>query len=449
MTSGSPTRSIVLFAIPLMAGMVLQRCYNVIDAVIVGQFVGIDALAAMGVVGWPTWMVLNIILEYAAGCSIYIAKCFGGNDIEKFKKSVGMSVLAGIAVAAVITLLMQLLTDPILELLDTPASVYGYAETYLRIYCAGAVFSVAYNLVCAFLRAVGNSRIPMVSMAIATVTNIVLDLLFVIVFHMGIAGTAIATVISQLVATLVCLPAIRRNEYFALRKRHWTPDFSIIAASCRLYLPMMLQGLIISMGGLIVQRVINQYDKEFIAGITSAEQIYAFIEVVSIALRSSLSVFVSQNLGAKQYSRIRRGIGVTVLVGLGVSSALSLGVRIFGPDLLRIFISESDPVTAAETLAVAQGQLSVTCFAILTLFQMYTVRTSLQSLGNTVLPMIAGFIQCLTRIAAALYLPLLLGREGLFYNDLCAHLITIVIVTVGLLLQLRKLETGSDRSVPA
>lgn len=219
MTQGRPAKLIFTFAIPLMLGNVCQQLYTVVDTAIVGQALGVNALAALGAADWLNWLVLGVIQGFAQGFSIHMAQRFGANDEEGLNRSIGATISIAAVFSVLLLIVSQATMDPILRAMNTPEEVIGGAFTYLRIMFAGIPIIMAYNVLASILRALGDSRTPLYAMLIASVLNIALDLLFVMVFHWGIAGAVIATVIAQLFAALYCLRAVLRIRIIRLKRR--------------------------------------------------------------------------------------------------------------------------------------------------------------------------------------------------------------------------------------
>ena len=265
MTQGAPARLIFTFAIPLMLGNVCQQLYTVVDTAIVGQALGVNALAALGAADWLNWLVLGVIQGFAQGFSIYMAQRFGADAEEGLNRSIGATISIAAAISVVLLVLSQVTMDPILRAMNTPEEVIGGAFTYLRIMFAGIPIIMAYNVLASILRALGDSRTPLYAMLIASVINIVLDLVFVMVFHWGIAGAVVATVIAQLFAGLYCLRAVLRVHIIKLKKEYFLPDPVMARRLLGLGLPVAAQNMIIAVGGMVVQSVVNRYGVLFVA----------------------------------------------------------------------------------------------------------------------------------------------------------------------------------------
>ena len=269
MTEGEPTRLLVSFALPLMVGNVFQQLYTVIDTAIVGQFVGVKALAALGAADWLNWLVLSVVQGLGQGFSILMAQHFGAKEYRKLSQTVGVSVVLCGGAAVALLAVSQCVLLPVLKLLNTPGDIMGDSTLYLRIIFGGIPVVAAYNLLASILRSMGDSRTPLYAIVIAALVNIALDLLVVVGFHWGIAGAAVATVIAQAVSMVYCYLNVRQISVLGLERSDFRPEPGISATLMRLGAPVALQNAIISVGGMVVQSVVNRYGMLFIAGFTA------------------------------------------------------------------------------------------------------------------------------------------------------------------------------------
>ena len=322
MTSGSPAKLIFSFAIPLMLGNACQQFYAMVDTMVVGRGVGVEALAALGAADWLNWMVLGIVLGFTQGFSILISHNFGANDQNKLKKSIAMSFVLGMIMAVTLTVLALFMAKPILHLLNTPANIINQSLTYLYIVFSGIIVITLYNTFSSILRALGDSRTPLYAMIVAAIINIVLDLLFVMVFKMGVAGAAIATVIAQFFSSVFCFFAIRRISIIQIHKEDFKVDFSVIKRLIQLGTLTAFQNVVISIGGMVVQSVVNGFGFIYVAGFTATNKLYGLLELAATSLGFSMATYAGQNLGAKKYDRIKAGVKAALIMGLGTALIL-------------------------------------------------------------------------------------------------------------------------------
>lgn len=281
MTEGKPLKLILAFSLPLMIGNVFQQLYTVVDTMVVGQALGVGALAALGAADWLNWMILGTIQGFTQGFSIKMSHEFGAGDYKRLRKTVANSLLLALVTSVVLLLFSQFFARPILELLQTPDLIIEDSLSYLRIMFAGIPVVMAYNILASILRALGDGKTPLYAMVVAAVINVILDLIFVLGFHWGIMGAAGATVIAQLCSGLFCLFAILRVEVLAFSKEDFRMDSSLCMYLMKLGLPMAFQNAIIAVGGMIVQFVVNGFGVLFIAGFTATNKLYGILEVAA------------------------------------------------------------------------------------------------------------------------------------------------------------------------
>ena len=417
MTSGNAAKLIFFFALPLMLGNICQQLYTMVDTMIVGQVAGVEALAALGSVDFLMWIVTGISTGITQGFSILISQHYGaGNGVALIK------VIAHIyrlnAITAVLAL-SQLLASAALTGLHTPQNIIGMALLYLRIIFCGIPFTTAYNMFACELRAIGNSKAPLTAMLIASLINIVLDLLFVAVFGWGIAGAAIATIIAQLFSAIYCFAILKQIKLVQLAKSDFEHEAKLDLNLLKLGIPVVFQNIIIGVGGLVVQYVINGYGFLFVAGFTATNKLYGLLEMAAISYGYAIVTYVGQNLGAKQFDRIKSGVRVSLLISLATSIVISVAMFLFGKPILSLFLSgEQQQIEAV--LEIAFHYLSIMAAMLWVLYFLYVYRSALQGLGDTLLPMLSGFAEFLMRIGAALILPIFIGQNGIFFAEIAA-----------------------------
>lgn len=438
MTKGRPAGLIFTFALPLMLGNVFQQLYTVVDTAVVGQFVGVEALASVGAADWPNWMVLGLVTGFAQGFCILISQRFGAGDLEGMRRSVSHTYLMGLILGAVVTLLAHLLARPILTLLDTPENVLPGALLYLRISYSGILVVMVYNVLSSVLRALGDSKSPLYAMIIAALLNIGLDLLFVRVFGWGIAGAAVATLMAQCFSALYCYLVIRRISILKLERADWALDKPTVRHLLYLGAPMAFQNAIIAVGGFAVQYVINGFGFIFIAGFTATNKIYGVLELAAISYGFSMATYAGQNLGAGKLDRIRKGMRAALAMGAVTSAVISVLMLVFGRSILSIFIS-GEPEVTAEVLRVAYTYLSVMAYTLVILYFLHIYRSALQGMGDTVVPMVSGILELVMRIGVALILPRIIGEAGIFAAEPAAWIGADLLLISGYYVRMHKL----------
>lgn len=439
MTQGRPAKLIFTFAIPLMLGNVCQQLYTVVDTAIVGQALGVNALAALGAADWLNWLVLGVIQGFAQGFSIHMAQRFGANDEEGLNRSIGATISIAAVFSVLLLIVSQATMDPILRAMNTPEEVIGGAFTYLRIMFAGIPIIMAYNVLASILRALGDSRTPLYAMLIASVLNIALDLLFVMVFHWGIAGAVIATVIAQLFAALYCLRAVLRIRIIRLKKAYFLPDPVLARRLLGLGLPVAAQNMIIAIGGMVVQSVVNRYGVLFVAGFTATNKLYGILEIAATSFGYAVTTYVGQNLGAGLLGRIRKGMHSATWIALLTSAVITAAVLLLGRFMVALFISGT-PEEVALSTDVAVHYLNIMSICLSVLYMLHIYRSALMGLGDTVMPMASGIVEFVMRIGVALILPGLMGQEGIFYAEVVAWAGAAILLVATYFVRMKKLE---------
>lgn len=419
MTEGKPLGLILKFALPLMLGNVCQQLYTMVDTMIVGNGVGVEALASLGAADWLNWMVLSAITGFAQGFSILVSQHVGARNEAKIRQSVVMSCALSIVLVVVLTLAAHLLCEPVLGLLNTPENVIGGSITYLRVMFSGIFATMAYNLFSAILRAFGDSKTPLIAMVIGSVTNIGLDMLFVYAFGWGIFGAAIATVIAQCLAALFCLLYLLRWPVLKMQRQDLVFDRGVATHLLKLGSPVAFQNAIISVGGLVVQYVVNGFGFLFVAGFTATNKLYGLLELAAVSYGYAVATYAGQNLGAGKIERIREGIRAAIKLFVGTSLVISLMMIFLGKPLVGLFVS-AEATSRLEVIDIAYRYLFMMAIFLSVLFLLHLYRNALQGMGNTLIPMISGLIELVMRIGAALLLPLWLGQNGIYLAEILA-----------------------------
>ena len=421
MTSGRPLGLIVAFALPLMAGSIFQQLYTVVDTMVVGKALGVDALAALGATDWLSWMILGMVQGFTQGFGILMAREFGAKDMASLRRVVGASVTLSALFAGVLLVGAQLMALPMLRLLQTPERVLGNAMLYIRIYFAGIPVVIAYNLLATVLRSLGDSRTPLVAMVLASLTNIGLDLLFVLVFQWGIVGAAVATLIAQVVSSVFCLLRLRKIEFLALGKSDCLLREGLGWRLLGLGWPVALQNGIIALGGLIIQRVVNGYGVTMLAGYTATNKLFGLLELAAISFGYAMLTYAGQNLGAGDLRRIRKGMTAALGAALGISLIISTAMLVLGKNILGLFLS-GDPVEVELAIRSGYRYLSIMALGLPVLYLLHVVRSAVQGMGNTLLPMVSGIGEFVMRTGCVLLLPALLGEDGIYIAEIAAWL---------------------------
>ncbi len=446
MTEGKPSSLIFTFALPLMVGNVFQQLYTVVDTMVVGKALGVGALAALGAADWLNWMMLGIIQGFTQGFAILMAQEFGAGRYDNLRKSIGSSAVLSLISSLELLGAGQLLARPVLNLLQTPPEILPDTLLYLRIMYLGVPIVMAYNLLASILRSLGDGRTPLHAMVVAAVTNIALDLLFVLVFGFGIAGAAVATLIAQLISSLFCLYHIRKIELLSFKASDFRlTDRRLPLRLLMLGFPMAFQNAIISIGGMIVQFVVNGFGVIFIAGFTATNKLYGVLEVAATSYGYSMVTYAGQNLGAGKTDRIRKGVKSAILIALLTSLVITLLMLFAGKTILGWFISGT-PEEFEQTLQIAYYYLAIMSVCLPILYTLHITRSAIQGMGNTVLPLVSGIAEFVMRAVTAIFLPMVIGENGIFYAEIMAWTGATVILVISYFAVIRKMERILVRS---
>lgn len=419
MTTGRPLGLLLRFALPLMLGNTFQLIYTIADSAVVGRLIGVNAFAAVGAAGTIYWLAVNVILGLNQGFGTHIAQKFGEANPEKLKSSFSMTLFLTLVMGAALSVTALLLTRPMLRLLNTPPELLEDAAAYLQILFAGLIVTFFFNSFAAAFRAVGNSRIPFYALILSCILNIALDVLLVLWTDLGVAAVAAATILAQLLSGLFCLYHLRKITAFHLRPRDLKPKLSVLKELLILGGPVGFRDLVIACGGILVQYFINGYGAIFIAGVATAKKMHDLMGIIGGALDGAIATFVAQNYGARDMRRIRRGVRCAFWLMTGSVLLVIVLLLLFGRQVMGLLFT-GDAAQVRAVLQIAEEQLRIFLLFLPGLYYLYLFRSSLQGLGNSVMPMVSGFIEFAVRIAGILILPLFLGKWGVYLPEAVA-----------------------------
>lgn len=419
MTRGKPLSLLVRFALPLMLGNIFQQLYTVVDTAIVGRGVGMDALAALGTVDWLNWMMLGLATGLCQGFGVRVSQKYGEGDLPGMRQAIGQSALLSAMVALLGVVVSQLGLPLFLRILRVPEALSGMATLYIRILFAGFPVMMFFNLCSSVLRAVGDSKTPLLAMVAASITNIALDALAVFVLGWGIGGAAAATVFAQCLAGTICFLRIWRSPILRFTREdtrfHRARSLDLV----RIGLPIGGKNVILSLGGIGLQSIVNGFGTAFIAGYTATNKLYGVLEIAATSYGYALITFAGQNLGAGKLERIRQGTKCAVWVSLATSAVIGSVMIIFGRDIVASFLSGTpDEVEAATKAAYTYLAIMSGCLPVL--YILHVTRSAVQGMGNTVLPMVSGIAEFVMRTGGVLLLPALMGENGIFVAEVMA-----------------------------
>ena len=394
MTTGSPMKNIIKFCLPLMLGNLFQQLYNMADAIIVGKCVGKQALSAVGAVGPLNFLIIGTVIGLCAGFAIPVAQRFGAQDIKSLKKYVANIIYTSVVLAIALTVGAVLCTEPLLNILNTPEEIYEDAYNYIVIIFAGIGVTMLYNLLASIVRSLGDSKTPLYFLLFSSVLNVGLDLLLIEVFDMGVRGAAVATVIAQLVSGILCLIYIRRSfPILHITKDTSKPDFKYILSLLKNGLPMALQFSITALGSVMLQSNINGLGPDVIAAFTIGAKTQLMIVLPAETIGLTMSTYCGQNLGAKKYDRIKKGISRGFLLA-AIYSVLGIFVAKFlGPYLSLLFVESSE----TTVIALAQQYINIGSYFYLILSILFLLRNAIQGLGYSITAMMTGVFELFAR----------------------------------------------------
>ncbi len=427
MTKGSPLKLILTFTLPLLLTNLGQQLYLMADAAIVGQGVGVKALASVGATDWIYCLFLWTVLGLTQGFSTFVSRFFGDKRYEDLNKSIASSILLCALFSLLLTGIGLCTVKPLLSLLNTPADIFDGAALYLTTMICGTPVIMAYNMAASILRAFGDGRSPLIAMVIAAVLNIGLDLLFVFVFHLGIFGAALASVISQLISFLYCLLVLRGFSVLALTKATFRPDFSLIRAMVLFGLPLALEYIVIALGGIVLQSEVNLQGSIFIAGYTATNKIYGLLECSAISVGLAVSTYLAQNYGARKHERFKSGLKLSIVIVLLLSVAVSTLTYLLRYPLLNLFL-KAEEAESAGALDVALRYLTYMVFLLSILYLIHIFRNALQAMQIASWSMISGFAELLARILMSKLMIGVLGADALFLAEPIAWLFALLTV---------------------
>lgn len=420
LTVGSPMKLILGFAFPMFLGLLFQQFYSLVDTMIVGKYLGVDPFAGVGSTGSLNFIVIGFCMGLCSGFSVPISQSFGAKDFPLLRKMVTNSVWLCTFFSVVITTLMLLFCRPVLTWMNTPENIFEYAYIYIFIIFAGIPCTILYNMTAAILRALGDSKSPIIFLAISSAINIGLDLLLIIVFRMGVDGAALATVVSQGVSGVISIIYIKKKfDILAMEKGDWKLERHLAGKLTGVGIPMGLQYSITGIGSVILQTAVNGLGSIYVASMTAGSKINIFLACPFDALGQTMAPYAGQNIGARKLDRVGKGLRAACIIGFIVSGLMVIVVKLFGDQLTMLFLDEKDPVIMQNS---TQFLIIVSAFyCLLTLVN--TVRFTIQGMGFSSLAIIAGVMEMIARGIAGMLLVPAFGYLGACYSSPLAWLL--------------------------
>lgn len=345
LTQGSITKQIILFALPILLSQVFQNLYNSVDSLIVGNFLGTTALAAVTSCADISQLLVGFFTGLSAGAGVLFARYFGMKNYERLHDAISTSLIFSFIIGITMMVVGICIADVLLNIVACPADVYNEAIIYLRVYLVGLLFTSLYNVASGVLRSVGDSRNPFIYLVISSILNIILDILFVVVFKMQVLGVALATIISQLVSViLVYYQLTHAHDVYRIDLRHLKFDSTMLKEVISLGLPAALQSCLISISNLFVQRYVNLFGSSVMAGVGAAKKIDKFVGLIANSLGMSTATFVSQNIGAKRIDRAKKGIRITFVLAFIPVAIIGSLIYIYANRAISLFIDDKDAI---------------------------------------------------------------------------------------------------------
>ncbi|MGF3056392.1 MATE family efflux transporter [Microbacterium sp. YY-01] len=436
LTTGRPWRVILAFAVPLLIGNIVQQLYQFADTIVVGRQLGVTSLAAVGATGSLLFLLLGFAWGLTSGFAIPTAQAFGARDAEAVRRSVASGVILTGACTVILTVGAPLIAGPGLELMQTPPELLPEATIFTQISFLGAGATMFFNYLAAIIRAIGDSRTPLVFLTIACLLNVALVVIMVGPLGWGVAGAALATVISQALSVLMCLEYVRRRmPELHVRRADWRVSRNDLADHLRLGLPMGFQASIIAIGTLTVQVALNRLGSDAVAAYTTASRVDALAVALLQSLGLAVSMYVAQNLGGRRPDRIRRGVVQAVWMAIVTSLVLGALLIAFGTHMVRVFIGEgSDEVVDLAHLMLIINGATYSALGVL-----FVLRGALQGLGEVLVPTVTGVIELVARVVAAIVLGSVIGFFGVALSNPLAWVGAIVLLVPAYLAAHRRL----------
>jgi putative MATE family efflux protein len=424
------------FTIPLLIGNLFQQFYNMADAFIVGRTIGVRALAAVGCTGSIMFFLLGFMWGFTQGTSIIASQRFGAGDYPGVRRSFAVSIVLGVLIALVLTAAGIIFARPLLLLLHTPEDILDDAYRYLIVIFQGIAAAVLFNLVSNIMRAVGDSHTPLVFLVIACLINIILDYLFILVFRTGVEGAAYATVIAQLLSGLLCIPVIMKKlPILRITREDWRFTWSDVSQHLRMAFPMGFQMSIIAIGAIVLQFTLNGLGTMAVAACTAAQKIDMVATMPLNSFGLTMTTYVAQNYGARRVDRIRQGLIRCLIISGGLSILAGIVFFFIGHTLAALFIpGDSEAVSLAHVFL----QINGACYLILSI--LLICRQSLQGLGNSLVPTIAGVMELVMRSFAAVILSRYFGFTGVCFANPLAWLGATVPLVIAVALTMKRLS---------
>lgn len=414
MTQGNPTRLLLWFSLPMLIGNLFQQAYNLVDSVIVGRFVGSAALAAIGATSSVTFLFFSICGGVSSGCGIVTSQVFGAGDTRGTRRAIVNSAYVMLVSSVGMGAAAYVAARWILQLMGTPSDILPDAVLYMRVSCVGVPLVGVYNYVSSMLRALGDSRTPLYYLIFACVMNVALDLLCVCVFHMGVLGAALATIVSQMLAGVGCLlRVLKTNPYFQFRREDFARDGEMIRRSVRIGLPLAMQWSMIAVSTTVLQIFINGFGTAAVAAYTAISRIEQLVHQPYGSLSTALSTYSGQNYGAGRMDRVKDGMKHGMGISLVFTVLMTAFMQLFADGIIGLFVEE------AEVILIGARGLRLTAWFYLALALINMARGVLNGVGDALFAFVNGVVEIITRIGLPMLLILIpgMGVDSIWWTN--------------------------------
>lgn len=426
LTRGNEAKSIFLFSLPMLIGSLFQQLYNTADSIIVGQFIGKDAMAAVSGANPIMFLLTSLLMGITLGFSILVSQYYGSKDMKKVKASIDTTYIFVFISSAVITIIGIIFSETILRLINTPESILEQSKLYLIVIFSGTFFSSGYNSVSAILRGLGDSKTSLYFLIIATILNIILDALFIIVFKMGVEGAALATVIAQGVSFITSIIYLnKKHEVFKIKFKGICYDHHIFKVGLKLGIPTGIQQMLFSVGSITLQSLVNGYGTSVMAAFGASSKIETFISLPIMNLGAATSTFVAQNMGAGKVDRVNRGVKASLKMALGISIFVCGLFILFRSNLISLFNSDPDVIEIGSSYLIITGPF------FLFIATSFMLSSAIRGAGDSVFALISSMISLwLARIPAAYLLSGIFGVNGIWMGIPIGWLVGLVVTGI-------------------
>lgn len=435
LTEGTPWKQILLFSIPIFWGNIFQLLYSLVDTKIVGSTLGTEALAAVGSVSTLHTLMTGFLNGLTLGFSLITAMCFGADNMKRLKKSFAMTIELGVLTTAVLVVVLMFVLQPLLHLLNVPEEQFAMSYAYISVLIVGLFATVLYNLCANTLRAIGDSLTPLLFLILATVSNIGLDYLFILEFHMGVQGAAYATVLAQLISVVLCFVRIFwKFPILHLQKSDFRPEKELIVEMYKSGLSMGLMSCLVSIGTIMLQSAINTFGTTVIVAHTAARKVFEIMSLPMSVLGSAMATYCGQNYGAKRFDRIRQGIRASLLIAAIWSVAVFIICHTVEGALIRFVASTTD----AEVIYWGSMYLKVDMSFIIVCGVIVILRNSMQGFGDRVIPVFSSCIELAGKIIFAFVFAPVFAYWGIIWAEPVVWIAMVIPLIVKVVHTLKK-----------